>query len=687
MQQANAAQRLACHAIRGRKVPAHIKRIHAMKLSIRISCMAAALAMAGAAAHAGNTLALPTPDPASVKLSIVTTDDHYASFIVRYKDGSSERSNSKAAMQNIGNAISRAGFNQATASSTDTTLTPLTATYLRKLFNGADVIRTSRKLSAGDANHLMQQIAADPAVAYVQPNYRMHAVRDIAAPAEVRAPATQTTQTVTPNDPYYQKYQWDYSNPTGGANTNNAWELADGTGVTVAVIDTGITHHPDLDTSLGDQGYDFITDAYLSGRASDGRAPGGWDLGDWTNTEPYVSDAQCVGASNPGEASSWHGTNVSGVIGELTNNAIGMAGTAYNAKVLPVRVLGHCGGETADIADAIVWAAGGHVDGVPDNTHPAQVINMSLGGSGACDPTTADAINAALSRVTSVVVAAGNGTTDVANASPANCPGVITVAANGITGKRAFYSNYGSGVTLSAPGGGVFANDASSGQQVDEGFVWAAINPGGTTPEDADANTSYTGMAGTSQATPHVTGTIALMLSATQAAGLQAPTPAEIKDMLVSSARPFPVAVDHPIGAGIVDAAAAVNTALGNDNGGGNPPPPPSIALTNGQILSGQSTGYNGSILYSIAVPAGASMLNIRSMGGSGDATLYVKAGSAPDEDGSHADFTSAKPGNNEAVVIPKPVTTTYYILLAARKADAQVYNFNNVSVLATFHP
>ncbi|GAB2574270.1 S8 family serine peptidase [Dyella jejuensis] len=652
--------------------------------SIRISAIVAALAVAIPTAQAADASALPAPK-ALARLSVATeANQTYNRFIVTYRDGTSERSNRNNAVQNINAAIGRAGLGRATISSTGATIAPLQASYQRKLAIGADLIRTSRALNQSEANSLMRQIAADPAVAHVQPDFKMHAVRDIAAPADLQARAQAAMQAFTPDDPNYAQYQWDYWDATGGANTNNAWELADGTGVTVAVIDTGITQHPDLDLSLADEGYDFISDAYVSGRDTDDRAPGGWDLGDWTTTEPYLSDTTCVSADNPAEPSSWHGTHVAGTVAELTNNGIGMAGTAYNAKVLPLRALGHCGGYTSDIVDAIEWASGGHVEGVPDNTHVAQVINMSLGSGDACtaNDATGVAVADALGRGTTVVVAAGNSGADVANFSPASCPGVIAVASSGITGKRAFYSNYGAGVTLAAPGGGIYANDASSGQQVNEGFVWSAINDGDTTPE----NPTYGGYAGTSQATPHVAGTVALMLSAAQAAGLAAPSPADIKNMLVGSARPFPVAEDHPIGAGIVDAAAAVNAALGNDSGnpddGAN-----AIALTNGVILPGQSAGYNGSILYSIVVPAGATTLNIRSLGGSGDTTLYVKAGSAPSADGSNADFVSAKPGNNEAVVIPKPQAATYYILLAAKKADTQVYNFTNVSVLAAYKP
>ncbi len=296
-------------------------------------------------------------------------------FIVTYRDGSNEKGNRDAALQNLRAAMSRAGLDRPMHPTSGVTIAPLSVTYQRKLAVGADLVRTSRKLDQAESSALLQQIAADPAVAHVEPDLLMHAVRDI------RATADAMPRAFTPDDELYARYQWHFSNPTGGANVNNAWDLADGTGITVAVLDTGITQHPDMDLSLADAGYDFIVDSFVSGRDTDGRVAGGWDTGDWTTGDVY---AECRNPGDPGEDSSWHGTHVSGTIAELTNNGIGMAGIAHKAKVLPVRVLGHCGGYTSDIADGIVWASGGHVDGVPDNANPAQVINMSLGGVGSC---------------------------------------------------------------------------------------------------------------------------------------------------------------------------------------------------------------------------------------------------------------------------------------------------------------
>ena len=650
--------------------------------SFRIGTLAAFLVLAVPVLHARN---LSTSSPRFIGMS-QTGAQSFDRFIITYKNGSAERSNKDAVLQNVQAAVSRAGLDRATKSSTGATVAPLSVSYKRKLAVGSDLVHTSRKLSQGEANALVAQLAADPAVASVHPDYKRYAVKDFAAETSSQTTmlAAVQPQTFTPNDPYYQQYQWNFFNTTGGADVNNAWDIADGTGVTVAVIDTGITQHPDLDYSLATDniGYDFITDSFVSGRTTDDRVPGGWDLGDWDNTQPYLQE--CYGSNNPndGEPSSWHGTVVSSEVAELTNNGIGMAGIAYNAKVLPVRVLGHCGGYDSDISDAIEWASGGHIDGVPDLAQPAQVINMSLGGQGTCDASVPEytAIQDAISRGTTVVVAAGNSTADASNFTPASCPGVVAVASNGITGKRAFYSNYGKGVTISAPGGGIYANDASSGTEVNNGFVWQAINLGTTTPTyPADPTEAYGAMAGTSQASPHVAGTVALVVGALKAAGLPALSPTDMTNVLVKSARAFPVTEDHPIGAGIVDAYAAVNLALNSDT----PPPNPGndgTPLTKGVLLSGQNSTSTGN-LYSIVVPAGATTLNIRTLGGSGNVGLYVKAGSAPAANGSNADFSSIKPGTSEAVVVPQPQAATYYILVTAPQGS-----FSNISVLADYN-
>lgn len=639
--------------------------------------LAAAVAMSFALpVLAGGAVSSMDPAAARFNVSGLVDSGSYDRFIVSYRDGSTQATQSGAAAQSVDAAISRAGLSRASRAANGAALPVVAARFQRKLAVGGDLIRTSRKLNRVEAAALIEQIAADPAVTFVEPDLMMRAVRDI------RAPASMAPATVTPNDQYYVKYQWHYQTPDGttdgfgnpnygGANVNNAWDIADGTGVVIAVLDTGITTHVDIDTSLGDAGYDFIYDHVVSGRDTDGRVPGGWDMGDWTTTEPWLSE--CVDATHPADDSSWHGTHVASNTGaELTNNGKGMAGIAYGAKVLPVRVLGHCGGTTSDINDAIVWAAGGSVDGVPANTHPAKVINLSLGGNGSCsaNSSSAKAIAKARSLGAVVVVAAGNSNKDAANYSPASCPGAVTVASTGVTSKRAYYSNYGSVVKIAAPGGGVYANDGSSGSQASDGFVWQALNSGKTTPVANDSN--YGGMAGTSQATPHVAGVVALMQSARLASNQPLLTPDEVLAMLQSTAMAPKVTPPSgtPIGAGIVDAHAAVVAAIGN-GGGGPEEPIPAVALENGVLLSGQAGAAGSTTVYKLDVPAGAVGLSLRTLGGQGDVSLYVKQGAAPSADS--YDFMSVHAGNNETVTITRPTAGTYYVAVVGVAAYSGV--------------
>ncbi|MFC5741429.1 S8 family serine peptidase [Dyella tabacisoli] len=538
-----------------------------MTSHVQVKLLAASLLLAFSASAAASEFSTSAPPTlaSNYDVSPLQNDQTYSGFIVTYKKGSTEHSNAGAAVQNVGVAVSRARLAIAggMASLNAASGKAIGVHYGRKLAAGADLVRTARPLSAVEASTLIKQIAADPAVAFVEPEYMLQAV-DVVAPA---AAATFTT----PDDTYYARYQWDYLAAAGanffdsslnanvanwgGANIQNAWSLADGSGVVIASLDTGVTQHPDLNLGLADAGYDFISTAAVSGRATDGRVSGGWDTGDWTTA------GQCSSTSTA-KNSSWHGTHVFGTAGgEITNNTTGMAGTAFNAQVVPVRVLGHCGGSNADIADAITWASGGTVAGVPANAHPAKIISMSLGGSGACASTSVlgTAITGAIGRGAAVIVAAGNSNANVSNFSPASCSGVVAVAATGITSRRAYYSNYGKGITLAAPGGGVYQNDGSSGTQTNSGFIWSTINAGTTTPTTA----TYGGMAGTSQATPHVAGVVALMQSYRLALGKALLTSAQVTSVLKSTAAAPHVAAGttKPIGAGILDAYKAVQTA------------------------------------------------------------------------------------------------------------------------------
>ncbi len=433
---------------------------------------------------------------------------------------------------------------------------------------------------------------------------------------------------LTPNDTRYSE-QWQYFEANGGLNMPTAWNTTSGSGVVVAVVDTGYRPHADLVSNIVG-GYSMISDAFVS---NDGktRNASALDPGDWSTA------GQC-GTGEPASNSSWHGTHVSGTIAAITNNGNGVAGVAYNAKVLPVRVLGRCGGYTSDIADGIIWAAGGTVSGVPANANPAKVISMSLGGSGACDTTTQSAINTARSLGATVVVAAGNESQNVSNSNPANCNGVIAVAAVNRSGGRAFYSNFGTLVSVAGPGGDT-SSSASNG-------ILSTLNTGTTTP-GADGYAFYQG---TSMATPHVSGVAALLYAVKPTI-----TPDQVASTLKSTARAFPASCSG-CGTGIVDATAAVAAASGTGGGG------TTVVLQNGVAATGLAGATGVDLKFTLAVPAGATSLKFVMAGGTGDADLYVKFGSAPTT--SSYDCRPYLGGNNETCNITTAQAGTYYVLV-----------------------
>jgi serine protease len=515
-------------------------------------------------------------------------------FIVKYRDGSAERASVTNAKAAFGRAARAGAGGRAVALG-----------HLRRMSLGADVVKADRKLDRAEAQALMQQIAADPSVEYVEVDQIMRPV-------------------FTPNDTHYANYQWHYFEATGGIRADQAWDVTNGAGVVVAVLDTGITTHSDLGSNII-AGYDFISDSGMA-RDGNGRDSNPADEGDW------AAAGECYSGS-PASNSSWHGTHVTGTVSALTNNSKGVAGVAYGAKVSPVRVLGKCGGYTSDIVDGITWASGGSVSGVPANANPAKVINMSLGGSGTCSSTYQNAISAAVNRGATVVVAAGNSNADVANFTPASCDNVIAVASTTREGGRSSFSNYGSKIDVAAPG-----SDIAS-----------TVNSGTTTP----STEGYSLMNGTSMASPHVAGVAALMIA--KAGGSLAPS--TVESTLKSTLRAFPTSIDKPIGNGIVNAKAAVDAVGGGDSGSGN-------TLTNGVAVTDLSASTGNSLEYTMDVPSGASNLSFVISGGTGDADLYVKFGSAPTD--SSYDCRPYKSGNEETCSFSSPQAGTYYVRVKA---------------------
>jgi subtilisin family serine protease len=466
-----------------------------MRLPV-VSCLFAAMATAGVPVGAASPTGHPPSAPADVALSpmdgLVETDE----IIVRVERGVA-RAAVSADVEDAASAVdSEVVGVRAAASVADTYLVTLSEPV------GADAM--------GD---VIAAIERDPDVVYAEPN------------------VLARTQLV-PDDPSYASGQWSLRQPqlgTYGVNAAAAWDVTTGSAtVNVAVLDTGSLAHPDMAGRFSG-GYDFVSGS--NSNDGGGRDTDPSDPGDWCGTGP----------------SSWHGLHVAGTIGAATDNGVGVAGLDWSARIVPVRVLGTCTGSLLDIADGLRWAAGLAVSGVPANTAPAKVLNLSLGGSGACPVTFQSAVDDVTATGAVVVAAAGNQSGDVSNVWPANCDDVITVGATNRVGSLASYSNFGAAVDIAAPGGD---SDGS-------GAILSTGNAGATTP---GAHT-YTSKAGTSMATPHVSGVLSLMLSIDPSL-----TPAQLLAILQSTATPFPFGSSCTTGicgAGIVDAAAAVQTIAG----------------------------------------------------------------------------------------------------------------------------
>lgn len=368
-----------------------------------------------------------------------------------------------------------------------------------------------------DSASLARRLAADPDVAWAVVDQRRRALTVPSDPLFSAGPAVNL-QTLT-GGPVVG--QWYLREPTdlfrSATNAQAAWAKSTGNGVVVAVLDTGVlADHVDLAGQLL-SGYDFVLETILS-NDGDGRDAEASDPGDWCGLEP----------------SSWHGTGVAGIVAATANNGIGMAGLAHGAKVLPVRVLGKCGGRDSDIIAGMRWAAGVEVPGMSPNPNPTRVLNLSLGG-GPEECTTAyqDAIAAVTARGAVVVAAAGNSDGGPVGA-PANCPGVIAVAGLRHAGTKVGFSDLGPEIAIAAPGGNCV--NIETGQPCLYPILTLS-NSGLTVPAAGGSiySDSFNISVGTSFAAPMVAATAALILSARPDL-----SPAQVKQALQSGARPFP---------------------------------------------------------------------------------------------------------------------------------------------------
>ena len=363
------------------------------------------------------------------------------------------------------------------------------APQLNSEFSGGDrlyVIRGDRQL----LDRLRKSDIAD-LTEYIEPNYTYGLPEPIGENSLSSAGSTAIANPTLkgPNDPMYSK-QWNLQN----IDIESAWQETQGEGITVAVIDTGVSQVPDLKETEFVPGYDFVND----------RAAADDDNG--------------------------HGTHVAGTIAQSTNNGYGVAGIAYQANIMPLKVLGASGGgTTADIAEAIKFAA--------DNE--ADVINMSLGGGGESSAMK-EAIAYARNKGVVIIAAAGNANRNAAG-YPARYEGVIGVSATDSSAEKAPYSNFGAGVDIAAPGGNTKNGEAGGILQ--------------NTIDGRSGNSVFAAFQGTSMASPHVAGVAALV----KASGIE--NPDEIAQILKESARPVAEDPLNHFGAGHLDAAAAVQMA------------------------------------------------------------------------------------------------------------------------------
>ncbi|MCF8536944.1 MAG: S8 family serine peptidase [Candidatus Nanopelagicales bacterium] len=383
-------------------------------------------------------------------------------------------------------------------------------TVAERVSDDAVLVELSEPVDVDTATRLADDLEADPGVAWAEPDQFFFTSAESTGSEHSSGELAQTV--TVPTDSQYSSDQWNLWDTYGITIGDGAQEMTDawagprGDGVTVAVIDTGITDHPDLVNQLV-PGYDFVSNPDKLAAVRQANAPPVAFDGDYIDEAAYGALGRDANPTDPGDwrvvspvrDSSWHGTKIAGLIAAEANED-GITGIAPNARIQPIRALSWRGGLLSDIAASITWASGGSIDGVPTNTNPSRVINMSFTVETTCPVALQDAIDGAIDRGSILVAAAGNASDDAAKFAPGNCNGVITVAATNREGQRADYSNYGEIIDIAAPGG-----DGANP-------ITVTTNSGAQSP--GTVTTSVTGTdSGTSLAAAHVSAAIAILAS------------------------------------------------------------------------------------------------------------------------------------------------------------------------------
>ncbi|RQO54756.1 hypothetical protein DBR47_22065 [Paucibacter sp. KBW04] len=549
----------------------------------RLPALALVLALAATGASVPSGAATDANSSASASSST-----EQARVIVRFKPAADSLRRRALSLSMDASTVKEVAQSRATALGQRTGLSGLSAQGLRarKNLDERTHVITATGISSAE---LAKRLSADSEVEVaVVDHLRRHTV----VPNDTLYAGNGGTPPSSGNGSAYG--QWYLKAPAGevvsSINAPAAWDISTGSAsVVVAVIDTGVRFdHPDLSGqfianasfSAGKVGYDMVGFANTSAlaAANDGNLndddPS--DPGDWVSQSDVANGS--LGSNCTVSNSSWHGTRVSGLIAAASNNAQGIAGAAWGVKLLPVRVLGKCGGYDSDIMAGMKWAAGIAVAGLPSNPNPAKVLNMSLGGDGACGTTGTgglyrDVINQVTAKGVTIVAAAGN-SEGLAVGIPGNCPGVITVAALRHVGSKVGFSSIGPEVSIAAPGGNCVNTTGACLYP-----MLSTTNSGTTTPVAGDSSyTNNSASVGTSFSAPIVAGTVALMLSANPNM-----TPAQVLSTLKSTARRFVTSggtagipqctaptgavqdecycTTSTCGAGMLDAAAAVAAA------------------------------------------------------------------------------------------------------------------------------